>query len=79
MLGKVYRGGRFVMEQAEVTGGIWLPSRYQFDFEGRKFLFGFDLHETTTVSQYRRIGPPQLALVAVRRELGNATTRASAP
>ena len=38
ILGKVYRGSRISMEQAEVAPGIWLPTHYQYDFTGRKFL-----------------------------------------
>jgi hypothetical protein len=71
VLGKVYRGGRFVMEQDEVTPGIWLPTRYEYNLQGRKFLFGLELHELTEASHYRRIGPPQEALLAIRCELNN--------
>jgi hypothetical protein len=71
VLGKIYRGGRFVMEQEEVAPGIWLPTLYQYDFEGRKFLFGFAVHETTEISHYHRDGPPKDALVLVRSELAN--------
>jgi hypothetical protein len=73
IIGKVYRGGRLVLEQAEVAPGIWLPMLYQFDFDGRKFLFSFDIHETTTASRYRRIGPPKEALVTIRRELSSGS------
>lgn len=69
LLGKVYRGGRFVMEQAEVAPGVWLPTLYNYNFVGRKFLFGLEVHERTEARQYRRIGPPKEALVAIRREL----------
>lgn len=72
VLGKVYRGGRFVMEQAAAAPGIWLPTRFEYHFDGRKFVFGFELHEVTTLSGYRRIGPPREALAAVRHELSNA-------
>lgn len=69
ILGKVYRGGHFEMKQAEVAPGIWLPTRYQYDYQGRKFLFGFDTHDLTEISHYRRIGPPNEALAVVRSEL----------
>jgi hypothetical protein len=69
VIGKLYRGGRFVLERTEVAPGIWLPTRYQYDFGGRKFLFGFETHELTLASNYRRIGPPKEALAAIRREL----------
>lgn len=77
VLGKVYRGGRFVMEQAEVAPGVWLPTRYEYNFEGRKFLFGFELHELTEASRYRRIGPPKEALAAIRSELNNTHAASS--
>lgn len=38
ILGKLYRGGVFSIDQAEVTPGIWLPIRYQYDYTARKFL-----------------------------------------
>ncbi len=72
VLGKVYRGGRFVLEQAEVAPGVWLPTRYQYDFDGRKFLFGFGIHELTEASRYRHIGPPKEALETIRRELNDS-------
>jgi hypothetical protein len=72
VFGKVYRGGRFVLEQAEVARGVWLPVRIAYDFDGRKFLFGFELLEVTTVSGYGRIGPPREALAAVRHELSTS-------
>jgi hypothetical protein len=72
VLGKVYRGGRFVMEQAEAAPGVWLPTRFEYRLDGRKFVFGFELNEVTTINSYRRIGPPAEALAAVRHELNNA-------
>ena len=77
VLGKVYRGGRFVLEQAEVAPGVWLPTRYQYDFDGRKFLFGFGVHELTEVSRYRHIGPPKQALETIRRELNDSRATGS--
>jgi hypothetical protein len=72
ILGKIYRGGRFVLEQSLVAEGVWFPIRYEYNFAGRKFFFGFELHELTLASGYRRIGPPKEALAAVRHELSNA-------
>jgi hypothetical protein len=79
VFGKIYKGGHFVMVQEPFAGGPeasgWLPVRYEYHFSGRRFVFGFELHEVTTASAYRRIGPPKEALVAVRQELstnGNA-------
>jgi hypothetical protein len=69
--GKVYRGSRVEMEQSEVAPGIWLPTHYEYDFAGRKFLFHFSQHETIDVTQYRRIGPPREALADVKKELAS--------
>jgi hypothetical protein len=65
---KVYRGGRFTFEQAEVAPGVWLPAHSTYDFDGRKFVFGMAVHEQVDESDYRRIGPPEEALLLIRRE-----------
>jgi hypothetical protein len=72
VFGKVYKGGTFVLEQAQVADGIWLPVRYEFDYGGRRFVFPFAVNETTETGTYRRIGSPREALAAVRRELQSA-------
>jgi hypothetical protein len=72
IIAKLYRGGRFVMDQAEVAPGIWEPVRYDYNFDGRKFVFGFGDHETTEFSQYRRVGSPAEELQAVRNELNTS-------
>ena len=59
------------MDQTEVAPGVWLPVLYDYNFEGRKFFFGIGVHERTTVSQYKRIGPPKEALAVIRAELSN--------
>jgi hypothetical protein len=69
ILGRLSRGSKISMEQAEVAPGVWLPTRYQYDFSGRKFLFSFEQHETIEVTHYRRIGPPGEALAAIQKEL----------
>jgi hypothetical protein len=69
ILGKVYRGGVFSMDQSEVSPGVWEPVRYQYDFGGRKFLFSFADHQVVEASQYRRLGPPKEALTFVQNEL----------
>ena len=74
ILGKLYRGGVFVMEQAEIAPGVWLPTRYQYDFEGRKFLFAFEEHQVIEASDYRHIGPPREALTIVQNELATGKT-----
>jgi hypothetical protein len=79
ILGKLYRGGVFSMEQAEVEPGIWLPTRSQLDFTGRKFLFSFEQHEVVEASQYRCVGPPSQALTLVRNELASGKTAGGDP
>lgn len=69
ILGKLYRGGVFSLDQAEVVPGIWLPTRYQYDFTARKFLFPFEQHQYVEVSQYHRDGSPKQALALVQNEL----------
>ncbi|HWF37005.1 MAG TPA: hypothetical protein VG322_00700 [Candidatus Acidoferrales bacterium] len=76
ILGKVYRGGVFSMEQGEVAPGIWEPTKYTYDFEGRKFLFSFDEHQVVDASHYRRVGPPKEALAIVQDELASNSTPA---
>ena len=71
ILGKLYRGGVFFMEQQEVAPGIWLPARFQYDFTARKFLFTFEQHQYVEAHQYRRIGPPKQALAMVQSELAS--------
>jgi hypothetical protein len=65
---KVYRGGHFTFEQMEVAPGMWLPKRSTYDFDGRKFVFGMSVHEQVQTSDYRYVGPPEEALLLVRRE-----------
>jgi len=69
--GKVYHGGHVAMVQEEVAPGIWLPTLYDYEVDGRKFLFAFGIHERTEITRYRRVGPPQQALEIVRNELNN--------
>lgn len=69
ILGKLYRGGIFSFEQVPVAQGVWLPTRYQYDFTGRKFLFTFEVHQVVECEQYHRIGPPKEALVLVQNEI----------
>ena len=69
ILGKLYRGGHFSLDNSEVAPGIWLPRRVQFDYSARKFLFTFETHEVTETSHYHHLGRPEKALTAVREEL----------
>jgi hypothetical protein len=71
--GKIYHGGHFAMEQSEVEPGVWLPTLFTYDVDGRKFLFGFGIHERTEISRYRRVGPPAQAIELIRAELNNLT------
>lgn len=71
--GKVYRGSRVEMDQAEVAPGIWLPTHYEYDFAGRKFFFPFTAHETIEISRYRRVGPPPEALAEVKTEIATGS------
>lgn len=74
LLGKLYRGGTVSMEQAPVAPGIWLPTRTEYQFTGRKFLFPFAEHQVITASHYRRLGSPQDALAVVQNELSTGKT-----
>jgi hypothetical protein len=79
VLGKLYKGGKFTMEQAEVLPGIWLPERYQFDFSGREFLFSLEKHESIEASHYRYIGTAKDALQAAQAELASGKPTAGDP
>jgi len=76
-LAKVYKGSYFMQERYEMAPGVWLPSFQQYDFDGRKFLLPFSIHERTFYTDYRRVGPPKEAVSVVRNELnklkGNRT------
>jgi hypothetical protein len=74
ILGKLYRGGTFSMDQAEFAPGIWFPSDYQYEFSGRKFLFSFEENQTIEASHYRRVGPPKEALPVVQEDLASGKT-----
>jgi hypothetical protein len=71
--GKVYHGGHIMMVQEEVAPGIWLPTMYNYEVDGRKFLFAFGVHERTEITRYRRVGPPPQAVEIMRNELNNLT------
>jgi hypothetical protein len=71
IVAKVYHGGRIVMEQSEMDPGVWLPTLYTYDVDGRKFLLGFGLHERTDVTHYRHLGPPRESIEIIRSELNN--------
>jgi hypothetical protein len=79
LLGKLYRGGFVSMEQAEVAPGVWLPTRTEYEFTGRKFLFPFAEHQVVESSHYRRLGSLQDALVVVQNELAIGKTFSEDP
>jgi hypothetical protein len=78
-LAKIYKGSYFMQERYEMAPGLWLPTYSQYDFDGRKFFTSFSIHEKTFHSQYRRIGPPREALLAIRSELGTPATTTAGP
>jgi hypothetical protein len=77
--GKVYRGGHIVLEQSEVAPGVWLPTLYTYDVDGRKFVFAFGVHERTEITRYRRVGPPSHSIEIIRAELNNLSAESPAP
>ncbi len=79
VLGKLYKGGVFVMQQAEVRPGVWLPTLYQFNFSGRKFLFSFEEHESIDVSRYRYMGSAKDAMAVAQSELASGKPLAGDP
>jgi len=78
-LGKVYRGGHFVLKQHPVAPDIWLASYYQYDFSGRKLVFGFEDHKKVEISRYRDLGTVSQALGVARGDIANAATFAGSP
>jgi hypothetical protein len=68
-LAKVYKGSHFMQERYEVAPGVWEPTFEQYDFDGRKFMVPFSIHERTFYSNYKRVGSPKEALDVVRAEL----------
>jgi len=68
-LAKVYRGSYFMQEWYELKPGVWLPTYQQYDFDGRKFVVPFSIHERTFYTNYKRVGPPKEAAEVVRGEL----------
>jgi hypothetical protein len=77
-LAKVYKGSHFMQERYEMAPGLWLPTFSQYDFDGRKFLSNFSLHERTFYSNYRLVGTPKEALELVRSELQQIRSRGTA-
>jgi hypothetical protein len=78
-LAKVYKGSHLMQERYEMAPGLWFATYSQYDFDGRRLFMSFGVHERTSYSQYRRIGPPKEALQAIRAELGKSTTANAYP
>jgi len=78
-LAKVYKGSSFMQERYEVVPGHWFPTYEQYDFDGRKFLLSFSLHQRTFYSDYKRVGPPKEAVAVVRDELNKLSKQKTAP
>lgn len=68
LIAKLYRGGQFTFEQREIEPNLWMPARYAYDFDGRKFLFSLSIHERMEYTEYFRVGPPEEAVAVIRRE-----------
>jgi hypothetical protein len=73
-LAKIYKGSHLMQERYEMAPGLWFATYSQYDFDGRRLFMNFSIHERTSYSQYRRIGPPKEALHAIRAELGKSTS-----
>lgn len=55
IVGRVHKGSRFIFARRKIED-TWLPSEVTFDATGRSLLFRrFEVHTTTTFSDYRRI------------------------
>ena len=67
--GKVYHGGHVVFVQEEVAPGVWLPTQFVYNVDGRKFVTAFGIHEHTDITKFRRVGPPPQAVEIMRNEL----------
>lgn len=70
-LGKIYRGGHFLMQQAPAAPGIWEPTHYEYDISGRKFLFAFTMHEEVSDSHYRLLGAPEQLLAEAQNNIAH--------
>ena len=68
-LAKIYKGSHFMEERYEIIPGVWEPTFEQFDFDGRRFLVSFSIHERTFYSGYKWVGPPKESVAVVRAEL----------
>jgi len=76
-LAKIYKGSHFMQERYEMSPGIWQPTFEQYDFDGRKFLYSFSIHERTFYSNYKFVGPPKESVSVIRAELNKMQTEAA--
>lgn len=79
LLGKIDRGGRVHIEQAQIAPGIWLPKLTRYDVEGRKLFTHEQSYRTVEARDFRHVGPPADLLPLVRRELGNGRLEVPSP
>ena len=57
-LGRLYKGGRFVVEQTQIEPEHWETTHMVLSFEGRALIFkSLHIHEEETRSDFRRVGP----------------------
>lgn len=68
-LAKVYKGSHFMEERYEIAPGVWEPTFEQYDFDGRKFMVPFSIHERTFYTDYKHVGPPKESIAVIRAEL----------
>jgi hypothetical protein len=69
LIAKVYRGAHATLQQGELGAGIWEPTHYSYDFEGRKLVLGtLSRHEQAEITDYRDLGSWEEMLVTIRRE-----------
>ena len=79
LLGKIEKGGRVHIEQAQVAPGIWLPGVTTNEVQGRKLFSHQESVRTVDARDFLRVGTPAELLPLVRRELGNAALRVPSP
>jgi hypothetical protein len=68
-LARVNKGSHFMQERYEIAPGVWEPTFEQYDFDGRRYFMSFSIHERTSYTDYKRVGPPRESLQVVRAEL----------
>lgn len=78
-LAKVYKGSHFMQERYEVAPGVWQATFEQYDFDGRKFVVPFSIHERTFYSGYKHVGLPKESIELVRAELSKIREASTTP